>query len=722
MDYASINDELLAHLQRQYGADFNDFSVSQLAVVLVDAESYGADALAFYVDRRVLETTLATATQRRSVVRLTRQIGYKMRAAVAASVDVHCSVPDAYAFPIPIAKGFQIQGPGGLVFEAAQEVVFQPHETGGRATKILPCFEGRALSETFVSDGSAFQRFDLRRASSGTFVVRGTVQVTVDGQPWREHEMLTFDPIAQYEVSYADEPASISFGNGSAGLIPPAGATITVLYSACSGKNGRVTAAGTLTEPVVPLTVMLQSIPLTLTNPASSEAGDDPESIEEAKINAPLAWKTRGVAVTQGDYVAIGSSFADSVAGRVAVAQAFSTRSADQDLTLLAALRTIRTQAIAPVQPTVVAVSSLRAHLAAVLSGLTAVSAQISEILNRTAGIDTELTSILSSARSIEGAAGGLSATASSLQASVASVKSAVMALPVSAGAQNINQATRDALVVLLDGLTGSAGTIGSAAGQVTASAASQITSVGTARTADRAVGLDTTTPGTSLYALEQTRLAIEAQVGSVSPATAAYQDVLAIEAAVVTPSSNSYTVIDLACSQIFDHVDAFLASDCKANLVTVPVLARDAGGFYVAPSTTLLQALAAKLEACKELTQTIAVVSGAEFLVPAVISLRIGVLPGYSLSLLQSVGSTLVEGVLRGRRFRQSLYLSDFPRFRDLQGVAFANLTIDGHYDLSGALLTTLLDESGNLVIGDSQVITKGRITVTTEYAPRVP
>ena len=82
LDFDTHVDDLLARLQVKFAADFNDFAVSSLAIVILDAISYGLDTLSFYLDRRATDAFLATARTRRSVSRLCRQLGYKMGAAI----------------------------------------------------------------------------------------------------------------------------------------------------------------------------------------------------------------------------------------------------------------------------------------------------------------------------------------------------------------------------------------------------------------------------------------------------------------------------------------------------------------------------------------------------------------------------------------------------------------------------------------------------------------
>jgi hypothetical protein len=169
-------------------------------------------------------------------------------------------------------------------------------------------------------------------------------------------------------------------------------------------------------------------------------------------------------------------------------------------------------------------------------------------------------------------------------------------------------------------------------------------------------------------------------------------------------------------------HVDKFLSADCKANLVVVPILARDAAGFYAGPSTGLIQSVQNYLDGIKEVTQTVEVTSGSLFLVPAVVRVRLAVRVGISEQVTQASAATVVDGILRDRAFGASLFISDLVEpLRTLAGVAFVNVTLEGYRPVGGpTVLNDKLDTDGNLVVRDSEVITlsqtTGDLTITTE------
>jgi hypothetical protein len=911
LDFDTHFDDLRARTQVQFAEDFNDFVLSSLGIMLMDIVAYGLDSLSFYLDRRATDAYIDTARTRKAVARLSRQLGYKMGAAVSSSVDVQVAIqnPSGYAFSVPIPKGFQFKGPEDLIFETAEQATFDPL-SGPNDLKTIPCYEGQTITENFVSNGLANQSFELRRVPSDKFVVQGTVQVVVNGSDWTESDFISFDKTNQFEVGYNDDPPTVRFGDGVAGNIPDAAAPIVVIYVAARGKAGQIS-NGTITDVVNPLVVNFTTIALNITNPLAPEGGDDPEAIAKVKVLAGRVFKSRQVAVTRSDYQALSGAFADPLYGRVAAAQAISSRSASQDIFLQNCIADIKSL-IAPVKDAVnyltkYSLTSLTGTLAftnggtavggvstlflsevkvgqyikkttdadtlyvpvlavltntsitlgapyqglsgtaaGVLNGPTGVSllgilAHLSDIQTQLGGIgdnntasNTQLTTALNAARvakndaneitndasnivteavtggsevstsptatanlvvgagtsrvlyvsKVPGAVGatvrvqhvaggslsvavaGLDITVTVAATSTATqVAAAVVGFPAAAalveayayggGAgialgtfalQNLNYGTSNSIPVsgIPDTLQG---TLQMRFDRCKTDAALIQTSASALSTAlDGSVvaplliveeklvdsGLDTVTPGSKLYTATQDRIAINTAVGTDAP-TGLYQTLANIDAAVVPIDTDGVVTNTVgeklggqglpvpAFGSIYNHVDVLLSDDCKSNLVTVPILTHDAAGFYTEPSLGLQQALQSYLDARKEVTQTVKVTNGKNYLVRPVLVIRAGVKLGYSLSVTKTAISTAVDGILRDRDFGASMYLSDFCQVIDtsVAGLAFLNVTIKGYNDKDGTFLTDKLDGNGNLIINATEVITKEqRLTLPVDQA----
>lgn len=730
-DFDTHVDDLRARIQVKFAADYNDFALASLGMLLLDIISFGLDTLSFYIDRRATEVYLSTARTRRGVSRLTRQLGYKMSGAVSSSTDLDVSITSgSIGISVPIPEGFVFDGPNDLVFRATQEVVWTPAEQIAGTIKKVPVSEGERITETFASNGTPNQVFELRRIPQGKFPASGTFTVLVDGSSFEEKDFLEFGSSDQFEVALNDDPPTIRFGDGTIGNIPRANATIEVTYVATSGKTGN-SPKETIQEESVPLVVAGETISLSINNPTKTSGGDDPETLEHAKAFAGRVFNSRRVAVTRNDYNALAGSFADPVFGRVAVAQAISSRSAESDLFLQTQLNTIEGGLAGPV-------STLRDEISSVAdsSDTDSVLSQMLDALSTgSESVDVAAGDIGTAADQIDA---DIDATATSLRgnrgltfeiADEATQGTALVDSFGPSGTGDLTQPQVDSINAFFTSISGKTTTIRSNIDTQLATLngiKDQTDKIGSSTTDTQVddsdsflkligdnnssvLGLigtdDTADPSASTGLFRTFNFILEGVADDLDPAIA----------------NNTASDIATALQNIEDHVDSILAADCQANLVTVPILVRDAGGFYTEPSNGLVDALQSFLTNRKEVTQTVRVVSGGDFLILPVIVVRLGVRQGFSLEQTRTAIQTAIDGVLRDRRFGDDLFISDLKKaILAVEGVAFTNASISGHKTLSDStVVTDKLDAEGNLIIDDSEVITKGTsddIVVTPE------
>ena len=717
LDFDTYNDDLRARLQVLYGKDFNDFAVSSLGTMLLDLTAFGLDALSFYLDRRASDSYLATARTRKSVAKLARQLGYKMGGAVASSVDVEISVINVYVFNVVIPKGFQLKGPDNLIFEVAEATTFTPSEQGLGKTKPLPCYEGETITETFVSDGTSSQAFQLRRVPTNKFVVEGAVVGKVDGAEWEVVDLIQYGATDQFEVGFNDDPPTVRFGDGVSGNIPKSGATIEVAYVASRGKSGQV-AANTITAVVIPLVVGFTNISLSITNAEGSVGGDDREAMSSAKAFAPQVFKSREVAVVGGDYEALAGRYADPLFGRVAVAKAISARSSASDLTVQNYLQDI-------VDGLTILNTELSAQVAAIIAAedlldpeVGMIATEAGSIAGHMTTIQTEANSVVVNSRGIKNSAGEIFTDSSDIQVLVVDGKATVDAITTHLTTSQLTIAAKDAIKAYFDRISSEAASIGTASGtSIPFTADAAIVDANSILAEVGMIGTDVITVGTHLKQVADSSSIIGTQ------SVAIRNEILVVD----TANTTLVNTVSLSQTGIETHLDRLLAADCKANLVIVPILTRDAGGFYAAPSSGLIDSLQTYLEARKEVTQTVSVTSGIRFLLPVVLRVRIGVKEGYSEAVVLTTAQAAIEGLLRDRSFGKSLYESDLDDVvlpsadlsKGVAGVGFVINRILGHLAPDGVtLVTTNLDSDGNLIAGE-RWITKGTISITTEIMP---
>ena len=754
LDFPTHFDDLRSELQTKFAADFNDFALSSLAIMLLDITAYGLDSLSFYLDRRATDSYLETAQTRKAVARLTRQLGYKMGGAISAATDLDVRITVPVNFSVTIPTGYQFKGPNNLIFEAAQATTFAPRASTAQS---IPVYEGETITETFVGDGTSNQVFQLQRVPAGKSVVQNSASVLVNGTPYTEAEFLPITGGQYYEVGYNDSPPTIRFGDGTVSQtdIPGPNSTISVTYIAAAGLAGQVN-ANTITKPVTPLVVNFTTIQLSINNPEAAVGGDDPESLDRAKSLAPLVYKSRRVAVTQSDYVALSSAYADPLFGRVAVAQAYSTRSADSDLELQTDLQSVR-DIVQPIQADVDAqVALVTVETGNITTANTALTTTVSDIAASNTTSDASLATVATSLATASNRAvlatsrcnagtttvGAIPtavsdsltpATKTALDGSLTSLQTDIAGYP-DLGVDSLTAATQTSLQAYITSALGTLTPVStSVADTLTTDTKAAVLSIFSALTGDIGtmksetdlsnvavgavqdavvqVGL---TPVDGYLATATTNVAATASaVTNIDTANAEISTLVAPLAA----SASGTESINAALDAIAAHVDAILAANCSANLITVPILTKDANGFYAAPSLGLKQSLQDYLDARKAVTQSVQVASGEGALIYTVLAVQIGVRQGYSENVVRLAAQSAIDGLLKNRTFGSSLYRSAITdTVLAVAGVAFVNPTIAGYYTaVDPTTQTTKLDSFGNLIIGTGEIVTKGTVAITT-------
>jgi hypothetical protein len=666
-DFFTFYDDVIFRIQTVFFATFQNFVNSDPALMLVDQTCWAMDLLSFYLDRKASEAYLDTARTREAVSIMTRTIGYKMYGAVPATVDLQVTLDQTYAFVVTYPKGFQWQDASGNVWENVTALTFLPGEVGPKTVSIR---EGTTKTENFVSDGSISQRFELGVPADKALAWESD-EVYVGVTLWTRHDFLTYEATNQYEVDYNGKPPAVVFGDGITGNIPPSSSSITVRYIETLGAGGRVL-ADRITEAVEPLVIAGNTIEQTVTNPLPSAGGDNAEDLIRAKTLAPQVYRARDVNITRPDYIARATAYSSAAYGTVAMAQAYTARSAASDVALADCMNIIRNGVLYYSGLIATELAAAIGNVGLIESYFLGLDAYLSEAITLLGQVDTNLDDILGATGSILGSTATQEVQIQLLEANLDSL------VPVP-----LPQVTRDALQIFINqirvaksGVESQVQVINSEVTSSKVTLASAVSRVGTAQSASTAA---------------QVQLAL--MKGHVQ------------QAQVYVLNLDDDVNAGLDC--IYNHVDEILSDDCKANLVVVPILSTDVDGFYTAPTLSLIAAVQAYLEDRKEVTQTVNVVDGSYYLVPAQIQVTLGVERGYIGEELVAVVDRNIRAILKKRSFGLNLYRSEIHDQCDsTDGVDFSNIRITGPSDH--------LDSNGNLIVNERETITLGTLTIS--------
>ena len=304
-DHAAIVDDCISRIKQTYGTKYwNDFEEDNAGRMLLEAFAYVADLLLFYLDRQANESYIATATERQNLINLCKLIAYTPKTSTAAQVDIKISIDEINNTNVTLPAGAQLQTSDGLIFETTDDAIIQAGELDTHVTAV----EGETFEEVIgVSDGSAYQNFYLPRSG-----VIGIQEIIIAEHVWTYVDSFA-DQLPEAEVFTAEIDAwrrcEIFFGNGKTGKIPESGENITVKYRIGGGLAGNV-APNTITNiRDIATDATGRKVQISVTNEDWARGGQEPESIDSIRVNAPRFFETQNRCVTQQDYEVFAASF-----------------------------------------------------------------------------------------------------------------------------------------------------------------------------------------------------------------------------------------------------------------------------------------------------------------------------------------------------------------------------------------------------------------------------
>ena len=331
-DYSSFLESMRALIPDKL-PEWTDYeSEADFGNVLLQLFAHMGDILSYYQDRVANESFLATAQDRRSIIHHLRLIGYTLSTAAPASATLRLSVPAAQTETVTIRRGdafatksqtdkpsvrFEYAGEQDLTIDLSG---IAPDPITNRKQASIPVEEGRLIKDEILgtSDGTPNQRYSLAHAkmimrslgpeaSSRDIILRTDLSGVKD--EWTLQESLAFsrEGLKNFVIQIdEDDRATIIFGDGAFGAIPPPGAVITATYRVGGGLHGNVLANTIQTIVDAPQLLLLGA---QVTNSKPATGGAERESIEHASRHAPHVFRSLKRAVTAQDYEALARDF-----------------------------------------------------------------------------------------------------------------------------------------------------------------------------------------------------------------------------------------------------------------------------------------------------------------------------------------------------------------------------------------------------------------------------
>jgi hypothetical protein len=306
----------MAALIPLFAPNWTNRDPADFGMTLIELFAYMGDQLNYYIDRSLNEAFITTASQRDSVLKIARLLGYTPTESTAATVLL--TFQNSTANTITVPKGTQVSttvvnsGSSTQIIFETNSAVTVPAKVGTTNGSItVTASQGETFGydavarpddgEIGVSDGTSNQFFAIPDSP----VIRGSIEIEVAGVKYSYVPFLIdfqdYDPVFT-TFTDAEDTTYVQFGDGISGRIPANQATIRATYRLGGGKLGNV-AANTIkfikNPPAIGLTVNNQDV-----GPTSGAAsgGQDPESTDAIRINAPKSIRALNRAVSLSDY------------------------------------------------------------------------------------------------------------------------------------------------------------------------------------------------------------------------------------------------------------------------------------------------------------------------------------------------------------------------------------------------------------------------------------
>jgi Baseplate J-like protein len=322
-DFDGFKADLIAYAQAKFPDRWTDFNDDQIGVALLETECYGLDLLNYQLNSSLRELFVPTVLRRQNLIYLGRPYDFEPTDYLSATVDLEVTLDPAGTYPFTLEQDNQFSNGNS----EGDEIFFSPSASSIVAaytpTISVECIEGERWTNQpiGVSNGTPNQRWQLPQDA----VIPDSISVLVGAEQWTKAERNNLNYSASTAKNYRiittdDRQSFIVFGDGVYGQIPSLGTSIYASFRVGGGKRGNLN-AGTI-ETLVSTHPNIVSV----TNPARSSGGDDPQSMRSAKNAIPASLRTLERAVTESDHVDLALQVAGVAKARVAAADSLGSR------------------------------------------------------------------------------------------------------------------------------------------------------------------------------------------------------------------------------------------------------------------------------------------------------------------------------------------------------------------------------------------------------------
>ena len=216
------------------GLKWTQESPSDCGVAMLKVASEMCGLLSKQADNKLTQNNLIYAVDNEAVHASTRQLGYKVRGAIASKIKVQITTTAAQTLPAGAKLEKTLEDGTKIKFELLDETIFT-----GAGSKYAYALQGETFTTTFTGDNLAFQSFVIPQYP----IAYGGVVFAVGSNVWTEViDFVNSGPDDKHfvlEYDFTGQP-TVLLGDGVFGAKAGSGAVVTIAYRTCDGAQGNV--------------------------------------------------------------------------------------------------------------------------------------------------------------------------------------------------------------------------------------------------------------------------------------------------------------------------------------------------------------------------------------------------------------------------------------------------------------------------------------------------
>ena len=725
-DFNTYVTEITQYVKQQFGDQtFNDFVESDLGVMFMELVAFANSTLSFYLDLQAGESYLDTAKLRNSVVRLCRNIGFKMTGAVPASATVQVSLQTPKPFDLTIVAGTQLSSTPGLLFETTASLLFNKIKTltgtfilTKDSNIVLGIGDAIGTEILFGPNSEPISVVKLKNNSDDSY--RKVISVDVSSIP---HKIIVDTPFPS-DIFPTSEVFLLNDILGAMGNVL---ITDTVVDP---GFTHTGMAGGSPTAPAVGTITAIPGIQIADTETFTLNDGVNPPVVFEFDKDSVVT--PGNVPVPINDTMSA-DDVAQTIIGSVIGAALLNINASFSSMSTVA--NPMLDGEVGPKNVTVHEGQTVKEtflstgqpnqsfKLQALPEGMMIADATVKVSVNNVPWtevvfldfqqadiFESQLASVPPLIRFGDSISGNIPPENADIQVEYFATDGAQGNLP----SEQINafsspivvnfQSVNDIIVGQPDPVTGGADFF--SLSKAKALAPFVFKSLDRAVTEEDYTALSNTFSDPTAGAVGKARAIIVRSIDD----DFVLQNFLN-ELNGIAPSA--------LIQNIRDYWNTVVSGSCEANVVQIGILTVDADGRYRPPSAALLQALTDFLDARKEATVDVLAFDGSIFIIPIDLAIQVNKLVGFSDAAVQSAVQSAVSAFLREKNFGDSVRLGDlFQVVENVDGVNFSRINFTFPVDPGSGVpipgLEPAFFDQTDLIPGKLQIVEPRNIIVT--------